>query len=97
MLPALNSHLQQLDEGLLERKGTCGDLHKEAQSVAEDCSPESLAQLTERVTTLDSRYSDVNQRSLERGERCEEALAAMQAFQKKVREGGMFNFSSRFT
>ena len=33
---------------------------------------------------LDSRYTDINQRSLERQERCEEALAAMQAFQKKV-------------
>ena len=83
---------QQLDEGLLERKGTCGDLHKEAHTVAKDCSPESLAQLTERISTLESHYSDVNQHSLERQERCEEALAAMQAFQKKVRREREFNF-----
>ena len=52
--------------------------------VAENCSTESLTQLTERIDKLDSHYADINQQSLERQERCEEALAAMQAFQKKV-------------
>ena len=68
----------------MERKGTSGDLQNEAKLVAENCSAESLTQLTDRVNDLDSRYTDINQRSLERQERCEEALAAMQAFQKRV-------------
>ena len=73
-----------MDEGVLERKGRSGDLRIEAKAVAENCSAESLTQLTGRVNELDSRYTDMNQCLLERQERCEEALAAMQAFQKKV-------------
>ena len=61
-----------------------GDLRNEATTIAKSCSTESLSQLTERVDKLNSCYNDINQRSLERQERCEEALAAMQAFQKKV-------------
>ena len=68
----------------MERKGTAGALQNEAQSFTTTCSTASLSNLKEQVDNLDARYVDLNQRSLERQERCEEALAAMQAFQKKV-------------
>ena len=59
-------------------------MRHEASTIAKGCSTVSHAQLTDRIQELDSRYSDINQRSLEWQERCEEALAAMQDFQKKV-------------